>query len=310
MPRPDRRATTKDGAVPVEPRLALPSTTTTGASPVPTASFLALLDNDTVVPPDTMGAVGPNHIMTTLNSQVRIQSKTGAIISTVDLNAFWASVGNPDVFDPRVAYDPHGGRWIFSAVADAELPAAAVLVGVSATSDPTGTWYLHSADVDAGNLLWADFDILGFNKKWVVVSANIFATAGGFDGVHFYVFDKAALYTNGPATFTLLKMDAAIQTFSVAPAQTFDSDLDDLYLVEDWDGHLGQLRVDTITGPVGSESLMLETSYPATAGTWAFAAADNFAQRFVVGDAKRVAAVERADPLRRAMVAVPTRRHR
>src|SRR5207249_11823146 len=34
-------------------------------SPPATTNFLALLDNGTAVPPDTMGAVGTNHVMTT-----------------------------------------------------------------------------------------------------------------------------------------------------------------------------------------------------------------------------------------------------
>src|SRR5688572_29639458 len=39
-------------------------------SPAPTVSFQALPDNNTSIPPDTHGAVGPNHVMTVLNTQV------------------------------------------------------------------------------------------------------------------------------------------------------------------------------------------------------------------------------------------------
>src|ERR1043166_9157758 len=49
--------------------------------PVVVTDFQALLDNGTIIPPDTMGAVGPNHVMTMLNSQVRVHSKTGGTIS-------------------------------------------------------------------------------------------------------------------------------------------------------------------------------------------------------------------------------------
>src|SRR2546427_20509 len=47
-------------AVPTEARLA-------PLSPAAASSFLALPDDDTVIPPDTHGAVGPNHLMTVLN---------------------------------------------------------------------------------------------------------------------------------------------------------------------------------------------------------------------------------------------------
>ncbi len=239
-------------------------------SPEPTTSFLAVGDNNTAIPPDTMGAVGPNHVMTTLNSQVRIQTKAGTILRTWSLDEFWSSVGSPDVYDPRIAYDSFNNRWIFSGVANANLPSASIVIGVSSTSDPTADWFLYSVDVDTNGNLWADYDYLGFNKDWVVVSANVFTNGatGGFDSVGLWVFDKSDLYTNGPAVFTLLKMQPSTQAFSVAPAQTHDNSLATMYLVEEWDGSFGQLRVSTITGPVGSESLTVGTAYPTVTNLW------------------------------------------
>src|SRR5262249_44209058 len=75
-------------------------------SPPPTASFQALLDNGFVIPPDTGGAVGTNHVMTALNSQVRIQDKNGAVLSTVSLGTFWQALRPREVTDPHVVYDP------------------------------------------------------------------------------------------------------------------------------------------------------------------------------------------------------------
>lgn len=246
-------------------------------SPPVTTSFLAVLDDDTAIPPDTMGAVGPNHLMTTLNSQVRIQNRSGAKLSTVSLNSFWAGLGGLDVFDPRVTYDPLAGRWIFSAVANAQLPSASVLIGVSATSDPTGNWFLYRVDVDAQDLLWADFDSLGFNKDWIVVSANIFHKQGGFLGVWLWVFDKADLYANGAGAFTLLKTTTD-NAFTLAPAQTYDSALAALYLVEDYsDASTNLLRVSAITGPVGAEVLTVGTALATTTKRWDYVAADDFA---------------------------------
>src|SRR5258706_2313529 len=46
-------------------------------SPTPTNNFLGLDDNDTTIPPDTDGAVGPHHIVTALNSEVRITDRGG-----------------------------------------------------------------------------------------------------------------------------------------------------------------------------------------------------------------------------------------
>src|SRR2546423_5367488 len=63
------------------------------ASPPPASTFKALEDNNVSIPPDTHGAVGPNHLVVTLNTQIRIQSRTGATISTTTLDSFWAALG-------------------------------------------------------------------------------------------------------------------------------------------------------------------------------------------------------------------------
>src|SRR5262245_8253486 len=47
------------------------------ASPPLASSFQALGDDGHTSPPDTEGAVGPNHIFTTLNTQFRVQDRTG-----------------------------------------------------------------------------------------------------------------------------------------------------------------------------------------------------------------------------------------
>src|SRR5207247_1052038 len=66
-------------------------------SPPPTNSpgtktdFQGLTDNNTLFPPDTHGAVGTNHVVTMLNTQVRILTRAGATITTMSLSNFWAS---------------------------------------------------------------------------------------------------------------------------------------------------------------------------------------------------------------------------
>ena len=82
--------------------------------------------------------------MTTLNSQVRIQNRSGTNLSTVSLNSFWSSVnGGSGTFDPKVLYDPYNNRWIAVACDDSRSATSAFSLAVSANSDPTGTWYLY-----------------------------------------------------------------------------------------------------------------------------------------------------------------------
>lgn len=237
-------------------------------SPATASSFLALPDNNTAIPPDTNGAVGPNYLMTALNSQVLIQNKTGTALSTVSLDSFWASLGSPSPFDPRILYDPYGGRWIFVAAANGDSATSAVLIGVSQTSDPTGNWNLFSVDADAGNASWADFPSVGFNKDWIVVTANMFPVGGALSsGSNIWAFTKSSLYDNAaPSAPFRLFTDA--NGFTQAPAATYDAALATLYLVKVWNGSTGTLRIATITGTVGAESYTAGTPF-STGTSWA-----------------------------------------
>lgn len=237
-------------------------------SPPLATNFLALGDNNTFFPPNTTGAVGPNHLMVMLNSQVRIQNRNGGAISTVSLSNFWASVSNPspDPSDPRLLYDPYNNRWIAAACADDLKASSSVLVGVSANSDPTGNWYLYREDVDSSNVYSADFTSLGFNKKWIVVSVNMFTiSTTNFHHVNVYAFNKTNLYAHSTGAFALMQASTGS---TLSPAVTHDNGLGPEYLVEDWDGSNGQLRVSSINGVIGNETLNTGISFPTTAAIW------------------------------------------
>ncbi len=235
-------------------------------SPALTVNFLALPDNNSTIPPDTQGTVGPNHLMVTLNSRVRIQSKTGSTVSTVSLYSFWSSMGVSETFDPRIVYDPFANRWIFSSGADPGMSSSAILIRVSQTSDPTGKWNLYKIKADAGGKQWADFPTLGFNSKWIVVQANMFGNStNAFSHSNVWALNKANLYAGGPGAYTLLKSQNG---FTQYPAVTYDNTIATEYLLEAWDNSRGQLRMSKITGPVGSEVLTTGIAFPSTGGAW------------------------------------------
>jgi hypothetical protein len=71
----------------------------------------------------------------------------------------------------------------------------ALMLAVSQTDDPTGSWYFQKIKTDTNGLLWADFPKLGFNKNWIVVSANIIRIGADFTNVRTYIFDKTNAYT-------------------------------------------------------------------------------------------------------------------
>jgi hypothetical protein len=72
-----------------------------------------------VIPPDTMGAAGPNHLVSLLNSEFGVFDKTtGALLSSVSMQSFWASLGTDagepanSPFDPKILYDTNSGRFV------------------------------------------------------------------------------------------------------------------------------------------------------------------------------------------------------
>jgi hypothetical protein len=227
-----------------------------GPSPAITEGFEALPDNMLVIPPDTHGAVGPGHLMVSLNSDLRVQDRSGTPLATASLNSFWSPVnGGSGAFDPRTIYDPYDDRFVTVACDDARSATSAILIGATQTNDPLGTWDIYRVDADAGNTLWADFPSVGFNDKWVVVQVNMFRISDDlFDRSHVFVFDRAQLYQSS-APFVLIPDATSVGTQS--PALTYDPSQSELFLIERWNGSMGRLRLSKLSGAVGSPLLSL-----------------------------------------------------
>ena len=252
-------------------------------------SFLALPDNNTVIPPDTYGAVGPNHVMTMLNSQVRIQNKAGVLVSTVNLSTFWASLDSSrTAFDPRVQYDALHGRWIASCGVNGGASNSKLNFAISSTSDPTGTWTFYQVLADTletGATTWADYPCLGFNGIWFVMTANMFRVTGGgaFQGVRMWAINASSVLSGGSMSYTLFptKFDVAggVSGFTLQPCVTYGSG-DTLYIVDNsgvfaTNDTTFLVRLSRITGTASAPvwSVVPGSSF---AGTGLFRVANNF----------------------------------
>ncbi|MGD0868214.1 MAG: hypothetical protein ABSB88_01580 [Bryobacteraceae bacterium] len=240
---------------------AVPGPAPAAATPV-YSGFQGLLDNFTVIPPDTEGAIGPQHLVTMLNSQVLIQSRDGTWRANYPINlggagGFWSAVTtSSDVFDPNIRYDATNDRWLASAAVDSQQSTSAMLVGVSQTGDPGGKWNLYKINVGpSGN--WGDYPVLGFNGNWVVVSLNIFTIRGNnYLKTTLYVFSRSDLYQNGPGSYTTFNDDLG----ELIPAADFDDQPNHLYFVRTFAGDVGvhdgvgTIEISQLQGPLGSET--------------------------------------------------------
>ena len=226
-----------------------PLDTTRRQSPTPQSLFPGLGDNNTSIPPDLGGAVGRNHVMTALNTQVAFQDKSGAFLTVpISLNAFWGTTGT---FDPKVLYDPYNDRWIITACANAYSSNSTLLIAVSQTDDPTGFWNSYSIDVDNTNTTWFDYPSIGFCQDKIVVSGNMFSTSGPFTGSQTYVFLKSELYSGVPVP-NIGRITAGTGSGGTfVPAITYDNNVTTMYLLQRWNGNsggVGILNLYSLTG--------------------------------------------------------------
>ncbi|MGH7776339.1 MAG: hypothetical protein ACREPI_04075, partial [Candidatus Dormibacterales bacterium] len=87
--------------------------TTAGMPLMSVSAQIAQLGSDqSVAPPDTQMAAGPNYLVEALNASLSIWTKAGAPVGTPsDLNTFFAVPTGYHFTDPRVLYDALSGRW-------------------------------------------------------------------------------------------------------------------------------------------------------------------------------------------------------
>ncbi|HEX6622176.1 MAG TPA: lamin tail domain-containing protein, partial [Pyrinomonadaceae bacterium] len=268
-------------------------------SPAPAQNFLAQEDGAKVgtgtftIPPDTMGAVGFDKVFVNVNNNYRVQNKaTGAALSTVSIDTFWSSTGATGVFDPRIQFDPYQNRWLLSAVANAQTANSSVLVGVSDTSDPQGTYTLFRIIVGCApggagcnaQGEWADFPMLGFNKNWLAVGWNQFTiNTSAFVGGKMLVLDYPTLRT-GTATGTLFTNASAATGFCMHPVTTFSATEDTLYVPTHQQSAGALYRLHKITGTPGAPTFTLDaTARVRTGGGWTQPGGDNLPQQCVPG---------------------------
>ncbi|MEO8429654.1 MAG: hypothetical protein ABI651_21390 [Verrucomicrobiota bacterium] len=180
-------------------------------------------------PPAAALAVGGGFVMQTVNTALSIYSKAGNLLSgPTALNPFfglpsaveWDPVTGaplqfgPFLADPKCYYDPDTARWfvtIFEADTDpatfAWLGPTSVLIAVSQSPDPTGSFYLYQLDTTASGL--PDQPLIGADAHGFYVSYNsyLFPDANNpdftFNGGEIIAISKSAL-VNGTANTSVL----------------------------------------------------------------------------------------------------------
>lgn len=236
--------------------------------PVVSQNFTAIAPGVST-PPDTNGAVGPNHLLVATNGTVRIQDRSGAILSTVSLGAFWSGMGITDAFDPRSYFDPYSQRFIIITCAERRSPASGMLLAVSATDDPTGVWHRWLLDADPSNINWVDYGNLGFTADAITFSGNMFSIAAdAFNGVRFWRVDRASLISGGPLVMDDMQVTGVGGT--LVPVSTYDAVESTQYVIRAGTSNLfgtGRVQLYRLSGPMGAPVLTV-SAFAALGSPW------------------------------------------
>jgi hypothetical protein len=135
------------------------------------------------IPPDTMGAIGPNHFVVMVNGAVAVYNRSGTRVSMIRDTTFFnvAGAGRPQNggTDPRVIYDRRSSRWIACEI-DLGSPAGVsnnvIVLAVSRSSDPTGTWDKYALPIQSGTA-FADYESLGTDDNGIYFGMEMFTTS-------------------------------------------------------------------------------------------------------------------------------------
>ena len=196
-----------------------------------------------VTPPDVQVAVGPSHTFEMVNLLGRISTKQGVEVQTFPLHNFFGVPSTDFISDPKVHFDIASSRW-FASMTD--VTTGRVLLEVSKTDDPAGSWNAYSVSTTTG---CADQPLLGFTDLVVVVSANDFSscTSGNplYLGVQYWVLNKTDLVSGAPARTMSFGPDPT--SFSVHPVQSLGS-TDTQFMVSTGSGPTSTLTLFTVIG--------------------------------------------------------------
>lgn len=148
--------------------------------------------NSPYYPPDCNGTAGPNHFMQTVNCVYAIYNKAGVLVAgPTNMNLLFGGVpgANRNDGDPIMLYDEQADRWVATEFSVPMSGTNYMLMAVSQTNDPTGSWHQYSFPVatmpDYPKFsVWRDGYYMGDNNG---------------SGNDIYVFQREQMLTGGTA---------------------------------------------------------------------------------------------------------------
>jgi subtilisin-like proprotein convertase family protein len=191
--------------------------------PAPIANFegLSNLDNAAdpviagfVLPPDTVGDVGPTQYVQATNLLFRVFNKSGtALTPPRPISFLFTALGGRcatiDDGDPIILYDSFADRWIITQFVVSGAAPLGQCVAISQTGDATGAYYTY--DFPMPNLKFNDYPKFGVWPDGYYLSNNQFNLAGtAFLGVGVFALERDKLLAGDPtASYIYFDLESA-----------------------------------------------------------------------------------------------------
>ncbi len=192
-------------------------------------------DPDELVPPDTMAAVGPDHIVEVLNGVIAVYDKaTWEISGEPMMTTEFFSVTDHGVtypkgqmmVDPRIFYDHERHRWIACAIDGRDLPgqqaSKQIILAVSNGDDPDleSGWTKHLINVARPGSV-TDYDTLGLDANGIYLAVS--HLGGTDDKAHSVVaIKKPEIYQGSLQQTTIFIPTTQLDADILVPAVNYD----------------------------------------------------------------------------------------
>lgn len=226
------------------------STAIAGPSRPLKTSFVALDDDDLSIPPNPSGAVGPANLVAIAGTQLRIQTKTGALVATHPVAELFASLAHTTHDPARVIFDPRASRWVIVAAANS---GTAIDLAVSQTTDPAGAYDAFTLPIDAP--LAATGVRVGSSDELIVVTAVMTdRTSHVAQGPRVYACTKQELPL-GAAACRARDFSAGQGATELEPAVAYEASFGTAYLVER-DTSAPYVQLVQLIGSAGNEQYL------------------------------------------------------
>jgi hypothetical protein len=173
-----------------------------GGTSAPTSlqTFEGVNNVNAVLPPDTVGDVGPNHYVQMVNLSFAIWDRNGnKLYGPVDSSTLWQGFGGPcessNDGDPIVQYDHLADRWVMSQFALPNFPKGPFYqcIAISQSGDPAGAYHRYEFTISENKLndyakfgVWPDGYYMSMNQY----TCNIFSCTWAGQGVASFERDQ------------------------------------------------------------------------------------------------------------------------